>query len=81
MIKKLVLLQYESVIQKNQKQMEIERNLKEKLVVALKTYQHFMQNTTINVTKSTYQKNAQNQDLNRSIILLFNSSQIIYIHY
>ena len=60
--------------------MEIERNLKEKLVVALKTYQHFMQNTTINVTKSTYQKNAQNQDLNRSIILLFNSSQIIYIH-
>ena len=48
-------------------------------MVVLKIYQHLMQNTTMDVTSSTYQKNAQNQDLNRSTILLFNSSQIIEI--
>ena len=77
--KKLILLQYETVIQKIKNKCESKDDLefKRKLVVVSKIYQHLMQNTTMDITTSTYQKDAQNQDLNRSTILLFNSSQII----
>ena len=73
--KKLILLQHESVIQKIKNKCESKGDLKfkEKLMVVSKIYQHLMQNTTMDVTTSTYQKNAQNW----STILLFNSSQII----
>ena len=73
--KKLILLQHESVIQKIKSKCESKGDLefKEKLMVVSKIYQHLMQNTTMDVTTSTYQKNAQNW----STILLFNSSQII----
>ena len=73
--KKLILLQHESVIQKIKNKCESKGDLefKEKLMVVSKIYQHLMQNTTMDVTTSTYQKNAQKW----STILLFNSSQII----